>query len=454
MSDLLSLLSLGSAGIAAQNTGVAVASNNVANANTEGYSRQRVDLEALVGMPLVGGVRSGAPTRFEDALLGSRMRTAGSSLAMSQTRASLLSDIEARLVDGGATLGESLGEMFASLSRAASSPTDPISRQAVVDKIDQLVEDIHVRSANLEAAHLELNLRIREHAAQATALSRQLAASNLAIAKSGDPVLRDERDRIAQQLSELVGGNARVDADGQMRFVLDGGAVLVDGSRAATLEATPDPATGDTRLAVVDGNSRRDVTSAIGGGTIGAELQTRDGTLADARTALDQLAYDVATSMNGVHAANAGLDGVTGRNLFTPLGGVAGAAKALAIDPAIAGDPTKLALGAPGQGPGSNAGAVALFQLANQPVAAGGKTLGAAALDLVGAVGTAASRATADAKRDQLVTNHLAGLRDSLAGVDIQEELTNLARFEHASSAMTRFVSTIDDLLGDLIDRL
>ena len=454
MSDLLSLLSLGSAGIAAQNTGVSVASNNVANANTAGYSRQRVDLEALVGVPLVGGVRAGDPARFENVLLGSRIRTAAGSLAMSQSRADLLSDVEARLVTGGATLNASLGDMFASLSRAASSPTDIISRQDVLAKMQQLVEDVHVRSANLEAAHLELNLRIREHAAQASALAQRLGETNLAIAKTNDPVLLDERDRVAQQLSELVGGSARIDGDGQMRFVLDGGAVLVDGQRAAKLEATPDPTTGDTTLFVVDGNTRRDVTTAIGGGRIGAELQTRDGTLADARTALDQLAYDVATSMNTVHAAHAGLDGVTGRNLFTPLAGVAGAAQALAIDPAIEGDPKLLALGAPGQGPGSNAGAVALFQLANQPVAAGGKTLGTAALDLVGKVGSAAARATADAKRDQLVSDHLAGLRDSLAGVDIQEELTNLARFEHASSAMTRFVSTIDDLLGDLIDRL
>jgi flagellar hook-associated protein 1 FlgK len=207
-------------------------------------------------------------------------------------------------------------------------------------------------------------------------------------------------------------------------------------------------------LAVVAGASRRDVTSSIGGGTLGAALQTRDGTVATARADLDQLAFDLAGNLNSVHATHASLDGVSGRTLMTPLAGVAGAAKALEIDPAIAADPTLLALGAPGEGAGSNAGALALFQLANQPVSAGGKTLGDSALALVAKVGSAASSAASDAKRDQLVSDHLAGLRDSLAGVDIQEELTNLARFEHASTAMTRFVSTIDDMLGDLIDRL
>jgi flagellar hook-associated protein 1 FlgK len=454
MSDLLSLLSLGSAGIAAQNTGIAVASNNVANANTEGYSRQRVDLEALVGSPLVGGVRAGDPDRYQDALLGGRIRVADGALAMSQASAAVLADLEQRLAGGGATLTDELAGMFASFARAAASPTDTISRQEIVDRIQQVVHDIRRRSAELEAAHLELDLSIRQNAQQASALAQRLADTNLAIAKTNDPVMRDERDRLARELSQLVGGSARIDADGQMRFVLDGGAVLVDGQRAARLDATPDPTTGDTVLSVVDGNSRRDVTNAIGAGRLGAELQIRDGMLADARTSLDQLAYDLATSANAVHAANAGLDGVAGRPLFTPLAGVAGAAAALALDPAIEADPKKLALAAPGQGPGSNAGALALYQLANQPVAAGGKTLGNAAIDLVGVVASAAARATADAKRDQLVSDHLAGLRDSLAGVDIQEELTNLARFEHASAAMTRFVSTIDELLGDLIDRL
>ncbi|NVB79233.1 MAG: hypothetical protein HOV81_12600, partial [Kofleriaceae bacterium] len=76
------------------------------------------------------------------------------------------------------------------------------------------------------------------------------------------------------------------------------------------------------------------------------------------------------------------------------------------------------------------------------------------ALELVGNVASAAASATDDVKRDKLVADNLAGLRDSLAGVDIEEEMTNLARFEHASSAMTKFVSTINEMLGDLIDRL
>ena len=442
MSDLLSLLSLGSAGIAAQNTGVSVASNNVANVNTEGYSRQRVDLEALPDVPLVGGVRSLDPQRFADNLLAGRIRLAGSSLAMARTTADALSDLESRLEDGGPTLSDQMASLFARFGEAASSPTDPISRRAIVTSAQSLVDGIHRRAGDLATQRTELNTRVRETAGQATDLARRLADANVAYAKTGDPAAADDRDRIAKQLSELVGGSARIDGDGQMRFVLDGGAVLVDGQRADALVASPDPTTGDTRLAVGD----RDVTAAIRGGTIGGQLAVRDGTLATAQSALDKLAYDLAQRTNGVHAANAGLDGVTGRTFFTPLASATGAASALAIDPAITSDPSKIALGAAGAGAGSNAGALAIYQLAG--------SFSDAAVAIAGDVGSAVATATADVKRDQLVSDHLAGLRDSLAGVDVQEELTNLARFQHASSAMTKFVATINDLLGELIDRL
>lgn len=453
MSDLMSLLSLGSGGIAAQNTGVSVASNNVANANTEGYSRQRVDLEALGRSPLVGGVRSGSPDRYADALLGNRMRLASGSLAYSKTSSDALSDLEQRLTSG-TTLGADLASMFADFGKAAASPTDAITREGAIDGAQHLTINVRRRAAEIADMIEEFNARVQEKAAQITEMMSRLAKTNLAIAKSNDPVLQDQRDTIAKQLTEAVGGTARIDADGQMRFVLDDGAVLVDGTHAASLTTGKDPVTGNTTLAVVDGNAKRDVTKSISGGVLGAQLAVRDGTLTKAQTDLDQFAFDLVASTNAVHSAHAGLDGVTGRNLFTPIGTVAGAAAALEVDPALVADPDQLALGAAGAGPGSNAGALALFQLADGKVATGGTTLGEAALTMVSKVGTAAANASGDVTQNQLVSDHLDGLRDSLAGVDLQEELSNLSRFEHASSAMTKFVSTIDSLLGDLIDRL
>lgn len=437
MSDLLSLLSLGSAGIAAQGSGVAVAQQNVANVNTAGYSRQRVDLEALARL---GGVRADRPDRLEDSLLGARLRTNAGSLAWSRAGADALADLEQRLVAHAPSLEERLGALRARFQQLAATPTDPTLRGAAVDAARELAAGFRDRAGELADARAEANARIRGRVDEASELARRLADANRAVARTGDPVLRDERDLLAQQLAELVGGAARIDPDGQLRFVLDGGAVLVDGTHAATLAATPDPVTFDLAVAVVDGSTRRDVGTTLGG-RLGGDLGFRDGALAAARTELDQLAAAVAAQYNAVHTANVALDGSTGRPLFTGTG-----AADLEVEAAVAADPSLLATRAPGGGPGDNGGALALV--------AAGPGLANQAIDLVAHLGTAAARARADVRRDELAGEHLAALRDSLAGVDIQEELANLARFQHASAAMTSFVSTIDQMLGDLIDRL
>jgi flagellar hook-associated protein 1 FlgK len=448
MSDLLSLLGLGANGIAAQNRGVGVAGNNVSNVNTPGYSRQRVSFEALQGTPHAGGVRAAETERVASSMLAARIRTSGGSLAKATAYAEALSHVEHLLVGEGATLDEQLGSLYAKFNQVAATPTDGSAREAVFAAARELVAGIQRRATATEALRTDSDARIRATATSVTSLAKQLAAVNQAIGTSpGDPTLHDKRDELARQLAQLTGGTARIDADGQMRFVLDGGAVLVDGTRGAALTATPDPGTGLARLAVVDGNAKRDVTSEIASGTLGGELAFRDQAAARTLGQLDQLAYDIATSVNAVHTAHAGLDGVSGRPMFTPLTSVAGAAKALALDPALAADPKLLATAAPGTGPGNNAGALALFGLSTSKLTDD-------ALGIVGDVANAYAEAKADVTRGELVGEHLAGLRDSLSGVDVQEEMTNLARFEHAANALVKFVSTIDDMLGSLIAQL
>jgi flagellar hook-associated protein 1 len=453
MSDLLSLLSLGSAGIAAQNTGVSVATNNVANVNTPGYSRQRVDLESLLGAPLVGGVRSGSPERIADDLLAGRVRVAGGALAMSQAFSDALQDLQSRLTGGGSTIDEDIATLFSKIGRVAASPTDPASRDAVVASARALVQGIHRRATDAATARREADARIRDAATKVTALANQLAATNKQIAKSADPTLRDHRDELAKQLAQLVGGHTQTTSEGGMRFVLDNGAVLVDGTHAASLAATAG-ANGLAKLEVVDGANRRDITATVGGGSVGADLTFRDTTSVTVSNKLDQLAFDLASKMNAVSTANAALDGTTGHAMFVAPAQVSGAADALELDPGLDADSSLLATAAAGAPAGDNRGALALFALGSQAVATGGVTFSDAALSVVGDVAQAGAEANGDVVRNGLVAQHLDALRDSLSGVDTQEELANLARFEHASSAMTKFVSTIDDMLGNLIDQL
>jgi flagellar hook-associated protein 1 FlgK len=453
MSDLMSLLSMGSAGIAAQNSGIAVATNNVANANTEGYSRQEVTLESVLGPPLAGGVKAGDTARYASELLSQRIRTASGSLAGSTARQSAISDLETSLTSG-TTVDTRLANLFSKISQASATPTDSVARDAVVQATRDLVTEINDRAAQITDARQSADARVGDNVPQAAQLAQQLADANKLVGKSNDPAALDKRDQLAKQLADLVGGNAQIGKDGKMRFVLDNGAVLVDGAHAATMTTTTDPTTGYKSVSVVDGAFTRDVTNSLGG-KLGADLTFRDTTAKASADALDRLAYDTATAMNGVHAANAALDGTTGHSMFVPPFVVSGAAAALKIDPTLDADSSMLALAGAGTAPGDNTGGKALFALASAKVGGGGtQTLTDAAGSIVANIGLAGAAAKSDVDRDTLVSDNLAGLRDSLSGVDTQEELTNLARFQHASSAMTKFVTTIDDLLTNLIQQL
>lgn len=457
MSSLFSLLDLGAAALQAQNAGVAVASNNVANASTEGYSRQRLDLQSRLGAPLVGGVDVGGVDRLSSSLLAGRIRTNISSVSVADAFTGALLDFQVGMNAPGGELGSLVSGFFASISEVAASPSDQNLRGAAVAAARDLAIGLRQKAAAAEQARAEANQRIRDHLQEANRLMQEIANANKAIANGDDPALQDRRDLAAGQLAELVGGSARIDPDGQMRITLTGGEVLVDGARAARFQPSPDAALGGVdRIEVVDGSHRRDVTMNVDGGRIGGELRARDQSIPATMAQLDQLAFDIATNVNSIHAANAGLDGQTGRNLFAPPpAGVTGAAAAMQVDPVVDADPNLFAAAAPGAGPGDNQGALALMGLRDQPLASGGtRTFTDAGIDVVADVGFQAASAAAERDFFAIQSEHLAGLRDSLSGVSLQEEMTNLSQFQHAAEAQVKFLGTIDELLGSIIEGL
>lgn len=451
--SLFTSLNLGAGALLAQQAGVAVTGRNTANVNTEGYQRESIDLRAEPGSPLVGGVRTGDAYRSSDDLLSARERTQAGAGGHAETLAASLSDLEQRLTGGGGDLIGSIGDFFAGVGKLQSAPTDSALRQEVVAAAGTVAAQFRQAASGIAAATSEAKKQVTSLAEQASQLASQIATANRALATSNDPVLADQRDLAANKLAALVGGQARVDADGQMRFVLDGGAVLVDGGRAATLSAVT---TGGTlALHAVDGVHDTDVTSQVAGGKVGGLLSFRNGVAAQAASDLDQLAYDFANQVNAVHRANIGLDGSTGRDLFVAPGAVAGAAAALTVTPAIVADPRALATRSPGAGPNDNGGVAALLSLRDAAVAAGGaRSFGDEAIRMIGAVGSAAAQASADRDLQAARTDQLASARDSVSGVSQEDEMAKLAQFQHAAEAASKFISTVNDLLGTLIAQL
>jgi flagellar hook-associated protein 1 FlgK len=315
----------------------------------------------------------------------------------------------------------------------------------VVRAGQSLAEAFRTLQASVRESIRETEERIHDYASRASELAGRLAQLNAETRTSGDPTLLDRRDQVAEELAALTGGQV-LDGDHGYRFMLEDGTVLVDGTRAARLEAVPDPAyANQSRIDVVDGASRLDVTGSIGGRMSG-QIELRDRIAPQLGAEVDRLAFDLTSEVNAIHAAHAGLDGTAGRSFFAPSGSVTGAAASMAVDPSLLQDPGNLGAADPGVGPGSNAGLRSLADLADRFSSSAIDTMSSLGAEVASAIeGEAFASARFDA---------LASLRDSLSGVSIEEEMMRLSEFQRAAEASLQFVATVDTLLEEMIRTL
>ncbi len=315
----------------------------------------------------------------------------------------------------------------------------------MVQKGQDLEQAFHDLHDSVHQAIDESEARIKAYAENASQLAHDLAALNAEVSVSNDPTLQDRRDKVAGELAQLTGGRV-LESDHGYRFMLDDGSVLVDGNRAAKVEAVPDAALGGhSRIEVVDGGSRRNVTGSVGGKLAG-QLDLRDRIAPGLGDQIDQLAFDLASDVNAVHSANAGLDGVTGRSFFTQPGSVAGAAQAFTVDPTIAADPRLVAAADPNLGSGDNSGLAGIASLADR--------FSDAAIGVLSNLGQEVAGAQRNESMAQAKSDTLSSLRDSLSGVSIEEEMSRLSEFQRAAEASLQFVQTIDGMLEEMIHNL
>ncbi len=287
-------------------------------------------------------------------------------------------------------------------------------------------------------------------------LSATIAASNETLALYDNPSVADQRDLAASRLAELVGGSGRIDPDGQMRFVANGGAVLVDGDRIHPLNVSTNPSDPTSITVTVGaGPSPRDVTTELAAGQLGAEVEFITSTVTDSMAQLDQLAFDFATSVNAVHAGGQSADGTTGLAMFDIPLGPAGTAAAISVNQTLADDPSLIATATLGEPAGDIGGVSGMLALRDALTAAGGtRTATDEAINLLAGVGRMANDAQAAESLHTARGEMLAARRDSLSGVSIEEEMLRLSEFQRAAEAASTYVSTIDEMLANLLATL
>jgi flagellar hook-associated protein 1 FlgK len=200
--------------------------------------------------------------------------------------------------------------------------------------------------------------------------------------------------------------------------------------------------------------SGNDITAFLSAGQLSGVLTVRDHDLVDMQADLDAFAFNVAGKINSVHASGFGLDGASGRQLFTLGATQAGAAASLQLNAAVQGRPDLVAASnSPAELPGNANQALLLAQVGDNPIAAlGDLDPGQAYARLVGRVGQRKADSAATLDTRQAMTAQVETARQSISGVSLDEEMISLSKYQRAFEAASRVFTTADQLLQELLD--
>jgi flagellar hook-associated protein 1 len=456
MSGLFGSLSIALSSLAASQDEMATTSNNVANANTPGYSREVPVVTA--GDPITEGSLSYGTgvvlqkiESLRDPILQIQINQAtqqNSSLNASLTQ---LQQIQTQFASSTSGIGADISNFFNSLQQLSPDPTDLTLRQSVLTAADTLATDFNTAATSLQTQRSNIDQNVVASVTQVNSLTSQIASvdeqiTNLQGANqaSGDGTLVDTQNNLIQQLSALI--DVQVIPTGQgITLATSNGTTLVSGSQNFAL--TTQLGSGGVQHIMAGAD---DITSSLTGGSLAGLIQIRDQEIPSIGSSLDQLAAGLANGLNTANAEGTDLENPPqqGSDIFLPppVGGV-GAAATLTVSMT---DPSKIAASSDGT-TGSNGNLANLSAVADNALANGQTPIDSYA-NLVSQVGSDTANTSADADSSNLILQQLQDENGSVSGVSLNEEAANLIQYQTAYQSAAKVVSTINLLLLDAVN--
>jgi flagellar hook-associated protein 1 FlgK len=434
-----------------------VTSNNVANQNTAGYTRQVVSFQSVDAVTLSGGtVGSGvtaSATSQRDRVLEQQVQQQTQTQAQSGALESALQQIQNIFGLSSTTssasstvLGTATDSFFSALSALASNPSDTATRQNVLTTANGLAAAFNSASNQLTQVSASLNQQVVGDVSQVNSLTKTIASLNTqitALSPNADAgTLEDQRQQAIAQLSQLVGLDQISTDNNGITLTTSGGAVLVSGSQSFALSTTQ---VGGTTHILAGG---QDVTSNLTGGDLGGVLQARDQQLPSYQSALDNLAFAVGTQVNQQNALGVDGNGNPGAALFSLPAGSSGAAALFQVATA---DPNAVAAAATGQGSAGNTNASALANLSSANIV-NGQTASGFLASFLGQIGSDTAAATTNNSAQQATLTQLTTQRDSLSGVSLDEEASNLTQYQRAYQAASQVFNIANSIMASAIN--
>lgn len=427
-------------------------SNNIANANTPGYTREVPQFTesplSLAGNEVIGGgVNLTGLQSVRDELLNLQIQNQTSLQSSADTQSSSLQQIQAYFTTTGTDIGSALSAFSSDLTQLSASPSNSAVQQEVLSSGQDLANAFNSTANGLTSAQSSADTQVTQTVAQINSLTSQIAQLNgqvaqLTAAGKDGGTTEDQRDQLVQQLSTLTGVTVMQTSDGET-ITTGNGTPLVMGNKSYSLQTT----TGSDGMQQVLDYSGNDITSSIQGGQLGGAIQIRDQVIPGYLAQLNTLASQFAASFNAAQAKGFDSNGKAGQNFFSVPGTGAAAGMSVAIA-----NPSLIAISSDGSA-GSN-GNVANLSASLTSALPSGQTVTQGYANLVDQVGTDASEAGAQSTAIGQNLLQLNNQQGSVSGVSIDEETTNLIRFQTAYEAAARIVSTIQQLNADTMNMM
>jgi flagellar hook-associated protein 1 len=459
MGGLTASLNIATSSMLAEEGAIEVTTNNIANVNTPGYSRQVPNLEEAgiiqVGQLTYGtGAALGSITSLRDSVLDLRVNQETQQQGQLNAFISAGQQIQGLFNESSGTgLQSSITAFFNSLSELSANPSDLTTRQGVITAAQNLADGFNQTSNNLGTLQSNADLAVQQSVSQINSLTAQIAQVNqqvVAATETGQDAgsFIDQRQQLMNQLSNYI-GFSEVDAgDGGLTLTTANGSTLVVGNQSFALTTQANSTTGFQDVY----SNGQDITSQIAGGSLAGQIQIRDQEIPSIQGALDTLAYNLSTAVNAQNAKGYDLNGNPGGNLFAPLTQVQGAAANISVTNT---DPKAIAAsGTAGQGnSGDNTNANALLALQSSNIV-DGQTPITYYSDLVFKIGNDVSSAQTNEQAGSQALQQLQNLQGGVSGVDINEDAANLVQFQNAYQASAQVATVINSLLETTINMM
>jgi flagellar hook-associated protein 1 FlgK len=442
-----------------------VVANNVANANTPGYTEETPDWQENapldVNGTLVGqGVTETGATSQRDRVLESRMDQQQQLESSTGSRLTALNTLQALFTpDSGTTsseagdIGTDITNFFDSFSSLEANSTDNSLRQAVLSSAGTLAGDISNAAASLNEQRSALDQETAGVAGQINSLVSAIAQLNVQI-QSTSPnadagTLEDQRQYNISQLSQLVGINQITSNNNGLAITTTSGQLLVSDGTSYTLNTGMVNGVTDFFL----GNEDITTQLASGGGSLGGELTARDQDIPGALDALNQLAYSISTAVNTQNNAGTDLDGNTGTakaplNIFNQPEAVAGSAVNMSV---VMTDPNQIAAAGLGDGTGDNSNAVALAALGSQEIVSGQTPINYYS-NFVTTLGSTVSNVQTENTAQAASVTQLQTQSDALSGVNLNDEASSMTTYERAYQSAAQVFTMLNNIINSALN--